>query len=307
MIALVVVAALMLVPFVHNLSIKARANSALVRSLKHYMPMLRVSSNEGWEGCASTLPSRGFQSHSGPISRSSQVPPCLFVDAARLSCLAGDAHGASTLVDLGLHCDRRDLLQMVSGDIAYALGDFELAVYEWSTAPSRESLLLNRARVLLQSGLGDQAEVLLRLLVAAEDALTRDTAQAVYDALGRLAREQRDPEKIISAYSEAFRFAPERADYLVWIGIAQRELGNLLGSRSSLEQALDVADPEQCDSISWVRAQYGLTVEAMGDSRRALGTLRDALDFAQGSGTCSTERLAWLRRHVERLEALGNQ
>jgi tetratricopeptide (TPR) repeat protein len=167
-------------------------------------------------------------------------------------------------------------------------------------------LLLHRAQLLLDLGKEGQAEALLRLLAENEKALTRDEAQKVYDTLGRLARKRNDLEQIVSAYSQAFRFAPARADYLVWIGIAHRELGNLAAARASLRQSLDLVDSENCDSASWARAQYALTLEAIGDSGRALSTLWEALDAAEDSGTCSSERIDWLRKHVERLEAAGD-
>jgi tetratricopeptide (TPR) repeat protein len=144
-----------------------------------------------------------------------------------------------------------------------------------------------------------EARELLDRVSLDDGSIRPSEARRVFERIGLLAQQLDEPELIISAYSRALAYPPESGVYWMWIGLAQRELGDITAAFSSLSRSTELLKPEQIQAFTWSKAQLGLTRHALGDCPGALGELREALALCEETPACPGERLDWLHTQIE--------
>ena len=233
------------------------------------------------------------------------VLSCVLVSASRVSCLQGDIQeGLLLLESAKSSCSRSSLLDVLEGDLHYASGNVEGALDDWLRAENGLDAVRVRGDVLRREGRTDEALIVLQeALKRRTDASSDASLGSVYELLGELAFEKKDWPLVVMAFERVVGLKPIRRDAYVFLGQAQREIGDLASSRRTLEDGLQLVSEEDPVLRAALLEQLGATLEVSGEPDQAIEMYREALVlFESQADAVSPARVEAVRQNMERLQ-----
>jgi tetratricopeptide (TPR) repeat protein len=200
-----------------------------------------------------------------------------------LSLQQRDVRGARTAFDAALNLDPalddartgRTATELVNGQVTAARALVERWLRE---RPDNQRLRLLSAQVHLAEGQADQAERVLRDIVAA------DAGQLeAYDLLGRIYAASGRIDQALAEYRSLAARLPAPAPVVTMIGLLEDARGDHAAARGSYEKALaaDPAAATAANNLAWIYTEEGRLDEALQlatGAERALQRRPEAAD-----------------------------
>ncbi len=238
----------------------------------------------------------GIEAGSRPFTQGSG---CSSLTASRLACLKGQPEIASELLRAAeSDCPRRKLVDEWAGQLAWAIGDKEEAIYRWSLHDQTTQVMFTWASEFFRRGDLDDSRYLLQAALPLASAQTpaSELGQA-YTYLGLIYRRLSDWPGAASAFARAAELTPDRWSSWLILGGAQRNVGDLASSYESLRQALSLAPADNARQVALIYEQIGRTQKDMGRYDDAYeSTLQSfcQMQKSSGSGDADLRRLSKL-------------
>ncbi|MEU4162686.1 tetratricopeptide repeat protein [Actinoplanes sp. NPDC026670] len=155
--------------------------------------------------------------------------------------------------------------------------------------PQTASFLAN-AESYEAKGLMTQAEAAYAKAIADDDVASLEKYARFLRRTGRLARSLEINRRILDQLASADdtdATIDKRVRILVGIGITQRKMGDLRGSKATLHEAIQTADTGGVDAqdvLGYALDNLGITADRSGDPVVAVNSFRRAFSIRQGSG-----------------------
>jgi tetratricopeptide (TPR) repeat protein len=213
-----------------------------------------------------------------------------------------DILAGAIAVDLLNHLAQRLAGQLIADRPAQAVPGAALAVAEAVTsavkAADEGDDRLERALDLLQAKKVREAERLFREVAEGKAArVKKDSreAAAAFRHLGAIAG-LADPKRALDAYQRAVQLDPDDLHSLLWIGLIQKDRGDLDDAEKRLRQvAASANDDEQAWYLYWARLGLGDICRARGDFTRTMNEYQEARYVAERVAKADPDNADWQR------------
>jgi tetratricopeptide (TPR) repeat protein len=230
---------------------------------------------------------------------SNDLTACQMLWASRLHASQSLA-SAKEAFGQAVDCTRQPLVIAWGGELAWLENDRQLAKQRWQTMSTGD--LVDWGYALLLDGRIEQGEFLLELAVdqlgGSSDQLsqqfaTEPAASAAANALFKLGHALRmhgDWSQAADRYETAHRMAPENSEFVFYLAMSYRQIGQPEKAVAILEEGLDNLPTNKPGFVSDYFVQLGLAYHESGSAAKAVKAFQQAQDWLDKLGTARPER-----------------